>query len=185
MRAGTTGWQRASPLDNGFSVTQLLPIHQVPKWMLAPFEGVLSARRWRRWSRLDCLVVDWRPPKDAAAMGDQKLKDHRESCWESRQRLPPRFIYSSKFLLIIYALLSSFQATWRGAPHCRGQINNLSDIRSDGVESETNDLQAGWVASLCLGIIPRWWKGRIAADVFKRHAFELNSRGSFCTSNKN
>lgn len=50
-----------------------------------------------------------------------------------------------QILLIIYALLSSFQGARRGA-HCRGQINNISDIRSDDDEGEADGLQAGRAA---------------------------------------
>lgn len=95
-RAGTTGWQRASPLDNGFSVTQPLPIHQVPN------ECEVFLKEFCQWDvetveSLGPLSSRWASSRDAAVMGDEKLKDLRESCWESRQRLPLRFIYSRKF----------------------------------------------------------------------------------------
>lgn len=112
MRAGTTGWQRASPLDNGFSVTQPLPIHRVPnerevflkefcQWDVETVEslGLLSSRvgvlprcssDGRREAKRPSGILLGIPSKTSTAIHSL-----------------------SQILLIIYAFLGSFQGTWR------------------------------------------------------------------------
>lgn len=79
-------------------------------------------------------------------MGDKKLID----CWKILLGVPSKNFNAmhllGKILLIINALLSSFRGTWWGARH-KEWINSISDIRNDDVESESNDLWAGFITS--------------------------------------
>lgn len=117
-RAGTTGWQRASPLDNGFSATQPLPIHQVPN------EREVFLKEFCQW---DVETVESLGPLSSRLASSH----HRCSSDGRREAQRPSGILLgillgipsktstaihllSQILLIIYALLSSFQGTWRG-----------------------------------------------------------------------
>lgn len=113
-RAGTTGWQRASPLDNGFSVTQPLPIHQVPN------EREVFLKESCQW---DVETVESLGPLSSRLASSH----HRCSSDGRREAQRPSGILLgipsktstaihllSQILRIIYALLSSFQGTWRG-----------------------------------------------------------------------